>query len=310
MKIVFMGTPEFAVEPLRALWEAGHEICAVVTQPDKPKGRGKTLQVTPVKAFALEKGIQVFQPVRIKRPESVAELASIPADVYVVAAFGQILSQEILDLPKYGCVNIHASLLPKYRGAAPIQWAILNGEDKTGVTIMQMDAGVDTGDMLFRKEVKIEETDTAATLEDKLARAGAELIVPALEAIERKEAVPEHQKEEDSCYAPMIDKGMGKVDFGRPAGQIARQVRGLNPWPSAYTSYKGKTLKIWEAFCTPEAAEGLPGSVKRVEKDAFYLNTAEGVLKVTRVQLEGKKQMQVKDFLLGCRIEKGEMLGC
>lgn len=310
MKIVFMGTPEFAVEPLRALWEAGHEICAVVTQPDKPKGRGKTLQVTPVKAFALEKGIQVLQPVRIKRPESVAELASIPADVYVVAAFGQILSQEILDLPKYGCVNIHASLLPKYRGAAPIQWAILNGEDKTGVTIMQMDAGVDTGDMLFRKEVKIEETDTAATLEDKLARAGAELIVPALEAIERKEAVPEHQKEEDSCYAPMIDKGMGKVDFGQPAGQIARQVRGLNPWPSAYTSYKGKTLKIWEAFCTPEAAEGMPGSVKRVEKDAFYLNTAEGVLKVTRVQLEGKKQMQVKDFLLGCRIEKGEMLGC
>lgn len=310
MKIVFMGTPEFAVEPLRALWEAGHEICAVVTQPDKPKGRGKTLQVTPVKAFALEKGIQVLQPVRIKRPESVAELAAIPADVYVVAAFGQILSQEILDLPKYGCVNIHASLLPKYRGAAPIQWAILNGEDKTGVTIMQMDAGVDTGDMLFRKEVKIEETDTAATLEDKLARAGAELIVPALEAIERKEAVPEHQKEEDSCYAPMIDKGMGKVDFGRPARQIARQVRGLNPWPSAYTSYKGKTLKIWEAFCTPEAAEGMPGSVKRVEKDAFYLNTAEGVLKVTRVQLEGKKQMQVKDFLLGCRIEKGEMLGC
>lgn len=310
MKIVFMGTPEFAVEPLRALWEAGHEICAVVTQPDKPKGRGKTLQVTPVKAFALEKGIQVLQPVRIKRPESVAELAAIPADVYVVAAFGQILSQEILDLPKYGCVNIHASLLPKYRGAAPIQWAILNGEDKTGVTIMQMDAGVDTGDMLFRKEVKIEETDTAATLEDKLARAGAELIVPALEAIERKEAVLEHQKEEDSCYAPMIDKGMGKVDFGRPAGQIARQVRGLNPWPSAYTSYKGKTLKIWEAFCTPEAAEGMPGSVKRVEKDAFYLNTAEGVLKVTRVQLEGKKQMQVKDFLLGCRIEKGEMLGC
>ena len=186
MKIVFMGTPEFAVEPLRALWEAGHEICAVVTQPDKPKGRGKTLRVTPVKAFALEKGIQVLQPVRIKRPESVAELAAIPADVYVVAAFGQILSQEILDLPKYGCVNIHASLLPKYRGAAPIQWAILNGEDKTGVTIMQMDAGVDTGDMLFRKEVKIEETDTAATLEDKLARAGAELIVPALEAIERK----------------------------------------------------------------------------------------------------------------------------
>ena len=310
MKIVFMGTPEFAVEPRRARWDAGHEICAVVTPPDKPTGRGKTLQVTPVKAFALEKGIQVLQPVRIKRPESVAELAAIPADVYVVAAFGQILSQEILDLPKYGCVNIHASLLPKYRGAAPIQWAILNGEDKTGVTIMQMDAGVDTGDMLFRKEVKIEETDTAATLEDKLARAGAELIVPALEAIERKEAVPEHQKEEDSCYAPMIDKGMGKVDFGRPAGQIARQVRGLNPWPSAYTSYKGKTLKIWEAFCTPEAAEGMPGSVKRVEKDAFYLNTAEGVLKVTRVQLEGKKQMQVKDFLLGCRIEKGEMLGC
>lgn len=310
MKIVFMGTPDYAVGALRALYEANHEICAVVTQPDKPKGRSRQLQMPPVKEFALEKGIEVFQPVRIKRPEAVEKLASYHADVFVVAAFGQILSQEILDLPRYGCVNIHASLLPGYRGAAPIQWAIINGEEKTGVTIMQMDAGIDTGDMLFKKEVPIDPSDTYATLHDKLTAAGAELIVPALAAIEAGQVCPEPQREEESSYAAMIDKNMGCIDFSRPAAQIERLIRGLNPWPSAYTTYKGKTMKIWEASLTGEAACGEPGIVSRVEKDAICVNTADEILRITRVQLEGKKQMAVKDFLLGCKIMEGEKLGC
>lgn len=185
MKIVFMGTPEYAVGALEALWKAGHDIRAVVTQPDKPKGRGKEVQMSPVKQFAVSHDISVFQPVRIKKPEAVEQLKTYEADVFVVAAFGQILSQEILDMPRFGCINIHASLLPKYRGAAPIQWAIINGEEKTGVTIMQMDAGVDTGDMLFKSEVAIAPEDTYASLQDKLARAGADLIVPALAAVEK-----------------------------------------------------------------------------------------------------------------------------
>ncbi len=310
MRIVYMGTPDFAVGALRALYEAGHEICAVVTQPDKPKGRGKELQMSPVKQFALEKGIEVFQPVRVKRPEAVEKLASWNADVFVVAAFGQILSQEILDMPKYGCINIHASLLPKYRGAAPIQWSIINGETVTGVTIMQMDAGIDTGDMMFKKEVVIADDDTYASLHDKLEQAGAELIVPALEAVEKGEAVRTPQEDAASCYAPMIDKAMGKIDFSRPVCEIERLIRGLNPWPSAYTSYKGKNMKIWEAAPCKETPDGVPGSINRVEKDAVYVNASDGVLKVTQLQLEGKKRMQVKDFLLGYRMEKGEMFGC
>ena len=305
-----MGTPDFAVGALRSLWEAGHEIRAVVTQPDKPKGRGKALQMSPVKAFAVENGIEVFQPERVKRPEAVERLASYGADIFVVAAFGQILSREILQLPIYGCVNIHASLLPKYRGSAPIQWAILNGEAVTGVTIMQMDEGIDTGDMLFKKEVPIDLQDTAATLQDKLAEAGAALIVPALDAIEKGMAKATPQPEAGSCYASMIDKKMGLIDFSGSAEQIQRLIRGLNPWPSAYTSYKGKTLKIWEAYVPGEETDGSPGSVSRVEKEAVYVNTGNGILKVTRVQIEGKKQMAVKDFLLGYRMEKGERLGC
>lgn len=310
MKMVFMGTPDYAAKALEAIWKAGHEISAVVTQPDKPKGRGKELQMSPVKQFAVSHEIPVFQPVRIKKPEAVEQLKTYEADIFVVAAFGQILSREILDMPRLGCVNIHASLLPRYRGAAPIQWAIINGEDKTGITIMQMDTGIDTGDMLFKAEVPITREDTYASLHDKLAEAGAALIVPALSAIEKGEAVPQPQNDSESCYAGVIDKSMGLIDFTRPAAETVRLIRGLNPWPSAYTSYKGKTLKIWEASSCEEAVQGQPGSVKRADKEALYINTGDGVLKVTQLQLEGKKRMQVKDFLLGCRLEKGEMLGC
>ncbi|HJC24188.1 MAG TPA: methionyl-tRNA formyltransferase [Candidatus Eisenbergiella merdavium] len=310
MKIVFMGTPKLAAGVLEALWEAGHEIRAVVTQPDKPKGRSKALQMSPVKEFALEKSIEVFQPVRIRKPEAVDKLKEFDAEVFVVAAFGQILSQEILDMPKYGCINVHASLLPAYRGSAPIQWCIINGEEKTGVTIMQMDAGIDTGDMLLKRSVAILPSDTAESLSDKLEKAGGEAIVEALALLEKGELRGTPQNEAESSYVPMIEKSMGRIDFSRTAEEIDRLIRGLYPWPSAFTSYKGKTLKIWEAVPVSEEGEGQPGSIERVEKEAVYVNTGKGILKVTQLQLEGKKRMQVKEFLLGCRMEKGETFGC
>ena len=310
MRIVFMGTPEFSVPILEARVQRGHQVIVVVTQPDKPKGRSKVLQMSPVKEYALQKGIEVFQPVRNRKPEAVEKLKEFDAEVFVVAAFGQILSQEILDMPKYGCINVHASLLPAYRGSAPIQWCIINGEEKTGVTIMQMDAGIDTGDMLLKKEVPILPSDTAESLSDKLEMAGGEAIVEALGLLERGELKAIPQNEAESSYVSMIDKAMGRIDFSRSAAEIDRLIRGLYPWPSAFTSYKGKTLKIWEAAPLLEETDGQPGSIERVEKDAVYVNTGKGILKVTQLQLEGKKRMQVKDFLLGCRMEKGEMLGC
>ena len=227
MKIVFMGTPKLAAGVLKALYEAGHEISAVVTQPDKPKGRSKALQMSPVKEYALQKGIEVFQPVRIRKPEAVEKLKEFDAEVFVVAAFGQILSQEILDMPKYGCINVHASLLPAYRGSAPIQWCIINGEEKTGVTIMQMDAGIDTGDRLLKKEVPILPSDTAESLSDKLEQAGGEAIVEALGLLERGELKAIPQNEAESSYVSMIDKAMGRIDFSRSAVEIDRLIRGL-----------------------------------------------------------------------------------
>ena len=247
MKIVFMGTPDFAAGALKSLIEAGHEITAVVTQPDKAKGRSQELLPPPVKVVALEHGIPVLQPVRIKRPEEVEKLKQYPADIYVVAAFGQILSQEILDIPEFGCLNIHASLLPKYRGASPIQHVIIDGEEKTGITIMQMDAGLDTGDMLYQKEIVISPKDTYASLHDKLMVLGGEAIVEALPLLEQGKLVPRKQEDALSCYAHLIDKTMGELDFTKSAEILDRLIRGLNPWPSAYTTYHGKQLKVWEA---------------------------------------------------------------
>ncbi len=246
MKVVFMGTPDFSVDALEAILTAGHQVPAVVTQPDKPKGRGRGVQVTPVKACAQAHGIPVFQPVKVREKEAVEVLRSYHADVFVVAAFGQILSEEILTMPRYGCVNIHASLLPKYRGAGPIQWAIINGEEKTGVTIMQMDKGIDTGDMLLKTEVMIDPKETGDSLHDKLARAGAELIVEALPKIERGELVPVRQKDEESCYAKMLQKSMGQIDWQQSAKKLDCLIRGLISWPGACTRFRGKNLKIWE----------------------------------------------------------------
>lgn len=310
MKIVFMGTPDYAVGALEALINAGHEITAVVTQPDKPKGRGRELQFPPVKECALLHKLPVFQPKRIKSQEAVEELRKLPADIFIVAAFGQILSQEILDMPRYGSLNIHASLLPKYRGASPIQHVIIDGERSTGITIMQMDAGIDTGDMLYKKEIEIADDDTFETLHDKLTVLGGEAVTEALVLLEKGLLVPEKQKDEASCYAPLIDKRMGAIDFTRTAKEIDRQIRGMNPWPSAYTFYHGKQLKIWRAaLCEAEAGMPTPGELLLVDKDFVAVGTGQGILNIYELQLEGKKRMTTHDFLLGVKMHPGEILG-
>ena len=312
MKIVFMGTPDFAVGALKALLDAGHEITAVVTQPDKAKGRSGQLVYSPVKECALEHNIPVFQPKKIKTPEAIEELRRYPADIFVVAAFGQILSQEILDMPPYGCLNIHASLLPKYRGASPIQNVILNGEEKTGVTIMRMNAGLDTGDMLYKKEIEIDRKDTFETLHDKLMDLGGEAIVEVLPLLEEGSLIPESQDDALSCYAPLITKEMGCIDFTKDAYSIELKVRGMNPWPSAFTTYHGKQLKIWEAVAEETDAENGPqdcGKILQVLKDSVVIATGKGILKVYCMQLEGKKRMSAHDFLLGVRMQPGERLG-
>ena len=307
MNIVFMGTPDFAVSALEALLKAGHDIKLVVTQPDKPKGRSGALAFPPVKECALKHGLPVFQPVRIKTAENVEYLRQYEADVYVVAAFGQILSQEILDMPRLGCINIHASLLPKYRGSSPIQRAILDGEEKTGVTIMQMDIGVDTGDMLYKKEYVIKPTDTFESLHDELAVLGGQAIVEALALLKEGKLIPEKQRDEDSCKAPMISKEMGLLNFCDSAAKLDRQIRGLNPWPSAFTKYQGKTLKIWRAV--PVEGTGEPGEILLVEKDSFVVACGENALCIYELQLEGKKRMNSHDFLLGQKVRPGERLG-
>lgn len=309
MKIVYMGTPDFSVPPLEAMIKAGHDIVLVVTQPDKPKGRGKEVQMTPVKECALKYAIPVFQPLRIKEKEAVRELKKYEADAFVVAAFGQILSKEILDMPRLGCFNIHASLLPKYRGAAPIQWAIIDGEKETGVTIMRMEEGLDTGDIVSKIVVPIGEKETGASLHDKLSVAGAELLMQTLPAIENGTATFEKQIEEDSSYAKMLNKSMGLIDWNESAIRIERLIRGLNSWPSAYTYLEGKTCKIWEAKAVEKNASGEAGVVERVEKDCVHVSTGEGCLIVHTLQLEGKKRMTVKDFMLGHKLEGGMKFG-
>lgn len=265
---------------------------------------------SPAKVCALEHGIPVLQPRRIKAPEAIAELKTYEADVYVVAAFGQILSQEILDIPRLGSLCIHASLLPKYRGASPIQHVIIDGEEKTGVTIMQMDAGIDTGDMLYKKEVPIDSEDDYETLSNKLTVLGGEAIIEALPLLTEGKLIPQKQNDEESCYAAMIRKEMGRIDFTRSALEIDRLIRGLTPWPSAYTGYKGKQLKIWKAVPLPEepVAGHAPGELLRVEKDAVTVATGDGALKILELQLEGKKRMTAHDFLLGVKLQPGEVL--
>ncbi len=325
-----MGTPDFARSALEKIIEAGHEVVLVVTQPDKPKGRSGELQISDVKECALAHNIPVFQPVRIKEAEHVAYLKGIDADIYVVAAFGQILSQEILDIPRFGCVNIHASLLPEYRGAAPIQQAIIDGKRETGVTIMQMAAGMDTGDILTQRTIPIADDETGGGLFDKLSALGAELIVETLPKIERGEITPVPQDEEKATKCGKLSKDMGRIDFSWDAESIRNLVRGLNPWPSAFTSLNKKTFKIWKAKAllelefrqlAKELNDGFDekrtevvngnqvGTVVAVMKDSFIVLTGDGYLQIYEVQLEGKKRMATSDFLLGYKLQVGDKLG-
>ena len=318
MKIIFMGTPDFAVGTLEALVEAGHEVVLAVTQPDKPKGRGKEMQYTPVKECALKHDIPVFQPRRVREAECIEELRKYNADIMIVVAFGQILPKEILEMCTYGCVNVHASLLPKYRGSAPIQWAIIDGEEVTGVTTMQMDEGLDTGDMLLKTEVTIEPKETGGSLFDKLANAGAKLCVETLEALQNKTVTPIPQGETTTAYAKMLDKQLGNIDWSKSAVQIERLIRGLTPWPSAYTNWNDKVMKIWDAEVSDMAdmdaetsnmdAKVKPGTIVKVEKDAFYVQTGEGLLKVCELQIPGKKRMDAGAFLRGYQVKVGEEL--
>ncbi len=305
MKIVYMGTPDFAVGPLKALLEAGHEVTAVVTQPDKPKGRSKELMPPPVKAYAMTQNLTVFQPEKIKTTEAVEELKKYEADLFVVAAFGQILSKEILEMPKYGCVNIHASLLPKYRGAAPIQWSIIDGEKETGVTIMQMDEGLDTGDILTQKIVPIDDEDTGESLFDKLCEAGSELLLATIPQIEAGTLCPVRQDESKSTYAKMLKKELGNIDFSKSAREIWYLVRGLNSWPSAYTYYNNKMMKIWRAEPVAESSDAMPGVLVKKDKESIFVQTGDGLLRILEIQPEGKKRMSVKDFMLGHSFETG-----
>lgn len=309
MRVIFMGTPDFSVGTLEALIAAGHEVCLAVTQPDKPKGRGGKMQYTPVKEKALFYNIPVYQPKRVRDPECVEELRKYNADVMVVVAFGQILPKEILEMTPYGCINVHASLLPKYRGAAPIQWAIIEGEEVTGVTTMQMDEGLDTGDMILKTEVPVAADETGESLHDKLAAAGAALCVETLKALEDGTAVREKQGESPTAYAKMLTKELGDIDWAEPAVKIERLVRGLNSWPSAYTHWNGKVMKIWRAAAeASEAADVQPGTVVSVEKESFAVQTGDGVLRVLEVQMPGKKRMDAGAFLRGNTMEPGELL--
>ncbi len=317
-----MGTPDFSVPVLTAMKEAGHDMLAAVTQPDKPKGRGKEMQMTPVKAKALELGIPVLQPKRVRDPEFVEQLRELKPDVMVVVAFGQILTKEVLEVPKYGCINVHASLLPMYRGAAPIQYVILNGEKETGVTTMFMDEGLDTGDMLLKTVVPITADETGGTLHDKLSAAGAELLIRTLEQMEAGtlQRIPQTG---ETCYVGTLKKSMGEIDWSRPAEELERQVRGLNPWPSAYTFLNGKTLKIWkaevlhtEAVSSQEAEEPEAladrkscGSVIVISRDSIQVQTGDGILAIRELQLEGKKRMTADAFLRGYPVEAGTILG-
>ena len=310
MKVIFMGTPDFSVGTLEALIEAGHEVVLAVTQPDKPKGRGKEMQFTPVKECAMKHGIPVYQPRRVREPGCIEELKKYNADVCVVVAFGQILPKEILEMTPYGCINVHASLLPKYRGAAPIQWAVIDGEEVSGVTTMQMDEGLDTGDMLEKVVIPLAKDETGESLHDKLAEAGAALCVQTLEKALKGELQPEKQPEKSpTAYAKMLDKNLGNIDWNKSAVSIERLIRGLNSWPSAYTMWNGKMMKIWEAEIVEENTQAAPGTIVKVTKEAFYVKTGEGVLKIKSLQIPGKKRMEADAFLRGYQVKEGDVLG-
>lgn len=311
MRILFMGTPDFAVPTLQTLIDSDHQVIGVVTQPDKPRGRGGKMHASPVKEVAVEAGLPVYQPRRVRDEAFLFEVRRLAPDVIVVVAFGQILSKEILEIPEYGCLNVHASLLPHLRGAAPIQWSVIQGDRESGVTIMQMDEGLDTGDILLTQTYTLEEKETGGSLFERLSRLGGPMILKVLEDARQGKLHPVPQNDEEHTYAKMLTKATGKLDFTRSAVELERLIRGLNPWPSAYTYIHGKMLKVWEAEVVPgEDIDGIqPGNILTVEKDSFTVQTGEGALRFLSVQIEGKKRMDTAAFLRGCRVEAGDYLG-
>lgn len=310
MRIVFMGTPDFAVGSLAALAECGkYEIVGVVTQPDRPKGRGNKMLMTPVKEYAISKGYEVYQPQKVKTPEFVQILRDMQPDLIVVAAFGQFLSQEILSMPKYGCINVHASLLPKYRGAAPIQYAIIKGESESGVTIMQMDIGMDTGAMLDKVVVPIGANTTMGELHDELKVKGAELLLTVIEKIEAGTVVAEPQNNDEATYATLLDRSMERIVWTKSAQEVHNLIRGFNPAPSTFTKLpNGKSLKIWCSRMTDKNTTAAPGTVIELSKHSFFVACGSGVLEITEVQPESKKRMPAQVFLNGRGVQEGDLL--
>ncbi len=311
MKIVFMGTPDIAAGVLDALINSRHEVAAVVTQPDKPNARGNEIIFSAVKKRALESDIPVYQPLKASAPEFVGELAEIKPDIIVVAAFGQLLKPNLLELPKYGCINVHASLLPKYRGASPIQWAVINGDKESGVTIMHMAAGLDTGDIILQERLELAEDETAGSLYDRLTAMSGPVLLEALDRIEDGTAQSIPQNDEESSYVSVLTKAMGRLDFERNAVELERLIRGLIPWPGAYTYVNGKMLKLWKVGVYDPAMVGDGEAVKaaagqlRIVDGGLYIGTGDGILEVFELQLEGKKRMFTSDFLRGSNFMDG-----
>ena len=308
MKIIFMGTPDFAKESLEAVYNAGHEVLAVVTNPDRPKGRGMKLVASPVKEFAVEKNLKIYQPEKVKNNvEFIDEIKKLQPDVICVVAYGKILPKEILEIAKYGCINVHGSLLPQYRGAAPIQWAVLNGDKKTGVTTMYMDTGMDTGDMILKEEVEIGEDETTGEVWEKLSKIGANLLVKTLKQIEDGTA-PRIPQGSDFSMAPMLEKDMSKIDWeNKDAKQIKNLVRGLNPIMGTYSYLDGKKIKFWKVDILEDDKSGIESGtvIKADSKDGLYIKAKDGIIKVIEIQGENAKKMSVQDFLRGNKIEIG-----
>jgi methionyl-tRNA formyltransferase len=307
MRIVFMGTPEFAVPSLQALIDSGDEIVAVVCQPDKPKGRGLEVASPPTKVLAERHGVPVLQPQKIKTEEFFNELKKLGPDLICVAAYGKILPKNILDLPPHGCINVHASILPKYRGAAPINWAIIRGEKVTGITTMKMDEGMDTGDMLLKKEIPIEDEDTGETLSQKLSYIGAELLIETLKLLKEGKLNPIPQDHSQATYAPMLKKEDGKIDWSKSAEEVRNLIRGALPWPGAYTTLDGKLLKIYKARISNSV--GNPGEVIKSDSGILRVATGNDSLDILELQIEGGKRLKTEEFLRGRKIKEGSVLG-